>query len=507
MEGFTMSRCLAQLAGIALLLPSTTPAAPAPQIDRGRLDAFVRQAMTVDVAPGLAIAVVDGQHKPYARGFGYADRERNRRVTPKTRFYIASTTKSFTALAAVLMHHRGSVDLDAPLSRSLPEARLKPPLSADAITLRDLLAHTHGISQDMPDPIVLRTAFTGEFTNAQLLDLLADYPPARNGRAFHYGNLGYVIAGLALERADGHGWKDIVERDVLRPAGMKNTSAWRSRTPDKRTARPYVVAATGVRRLALEKADNTMHAAGGHFSTVLDLARYLEAHLNAGRLRGKQVYPPAVLAETRRLHADQDREYGDIHRFGWGLGWDLGRLDGEVLVHRFGGFPGYHCHLSFMPERGVGLAVLANESDGGSRLASLVAGFAYELWLGRPDLEARYAQKLEALRQQVGQYRAKLAADGSRRAGAAAASLPRPPDAYAGKYENRKFGLLELQAVDGTLVAKLGALSSPVAATPDGKLGVDLMGSGSVIEVRFPADGTVADRLVFQGEEFIRITH
>lgn len=489
----------------SLLAAARPPAPPAEaKVDRTRLDAFVEKAMGLELAPGLAVVVVKGKETTYARGFGYADREAGRRVTPETLFYIASTTKSFTALAAALMHHRGALDLDAPLSRSLKGTRLHPLLSADTIALRDLLTHTHGISQD-GSAVVLRTAFTGDFTDPLLLELLAEHPPASKGRAFAYGNLGYVVAGLVLQAASGGSWKQIVEREVLQPAGMKATSAWRSRVRDDRAAMPYGVAVTGFRRLPPAKTDANMHAAGGHFSTVLDLARYLEAHLNDGRIGGRQVYPAAVLVDTRRKQADQDRKYGEIQRFGWGLGWDLGQLDGELLVHRFGGFSGYHSHLSFMPERGLGIAVLANEADGGSRLAGLVAGYAYELWLGRPDLDARYAQKLEALRDQAVKYRAKLAADEAQRA-SRSQELPRPLDAYAGIYESRRLGRIELRVADGRLVARMGVLSSPVEVYdgPAHKLRVELIGSGSVVEVGFALEGGVASRLTYQGEEFTR---
>jgi len=126
---------------VAAAKPHTSAAEA--KVDRARLDAFVERAMRLEVAPGLAVVVVKGKERSYARGFGYADREARRRVGPETLFYIASTTKSFTALAAALMQHRGAVDLDAPLSRSLKGARLHPSLSADSITLRDLLTHTH----------------------------------------------------------------------------------------------------------------------------------------------------------------------------------------------------------------------------------------------------------------------------------------------------------------------------------------------------------------------------
>jgi len=489
-------------AAIAALAAMATHAAWAADAkpDRARLDAFAKKAMSLDLAPGLAVAVVKDRETVFARGFGHADRDAGRRVQPATLFYVASTTKSFTALAAALLHHRRALDLDAPLSRSLKAARLHPTLSPGAITLRDLLTHTHGISND--GPVVFRTAFTGDFTDALLLELLAEHAPASRGRAFAYGNLGYVVAGQVLEAAVGGSWKQIVEREVLAPARMKSTSAWRSRLRDDRVAMPYAMTATGFRRLPMAKTDVNMHAAGGHFTNVLDLARYLEAHLNAGRIGRRHVFPAAVLVETRRKQADQDRRNGEIQRFGWGLGWDLGRLDGELLVHRLGAFPGYYSHLSFMPERGLGVAVLVNEGGAGGRLADLLAGYAYELWQGRSDLEARYGAKLEALGAEAHEGVAKEEAVRAARSQV----LPRPLAAYTGVYESRPMGRIELRVVGERLEARMGVLSGSVEVydARQEKLRVELGGAGFVAEAAFAPEGGPAAHLTLLGYRFMR---
>jgi hypothetical protein len=229
------------------------------------------------------------------------------------------------------------------------------------------------------------------------------------------------------------------------------------------------------------------------------------AQLNDGRIEGRSVLSATALTETRRRQADQDRAFGEIRRFGWGLGWDLGRLDGELLVHRFGGFPGYRSHLSFMPERRLGVAVLVNENQLGGRLADLVAGYAYELLLDRAGVGARYEGKLQALRDEAGKAREKMAQEAAARA-ARPQQLPHPLEAYAGVYESRRLGRLELRVVGGRLEARMGVLSSPVEIFDGAKnaLRVELTGSGSVLEAAFPADGGSASRLTFEGERFDR---
>ena len=68
-----------------------------------QLDAFIEKAMALDLAPGVAVAVVQGDENLYQKGHGYADIQAERKATADTVFYIASSTKSFTGLAAAII--------------------------------------------------------------------------------------------------------------------------------------------------------------------------------------------------------------------------------------------------------------------------------------------------------------------------------------------------------------------------------------------------------------------
>ena len=119
------------------------------------MDAFASRAMQrVEAAPGLAVAVVDQDGLVHAAGFGVADVATGAAVTTETRFYIASATKSFTALSLAAMARRGEVDLDAPLADWAPPSGVPADIAA-RITLTDLLSHRSGVDND---PIAFRVA-------------------------------------------------------------------------------------------------------------------------------------------------------------------------------------------------------------------------------------------------------------------------------------------------------------------------------------------------------------
>ncbi|MBW3672229.1 MAG: beta-lactamase family protein [Acidobacteria bacterium] len=82
-------------------------------------------------------------------------------MNPDTRIYIASNTKSFTALAAALLNHRGALALGAPVRQYLPCAPFPPATRPDAVTLRDLLIHRNGERPDGLQDGVFRAAHAG----------------------------------------------------------------------------------------------------------------------------------------------------------------------------------------------------------------------------------------------------------------------------------------------------------------------------------------------------------
>lgn len=468
-----------------------------------RLDAFIEAAMELEVAPGLAVAVVRGDDVLYLKGFGYADIETGRRVTPETVFYIASSTKSFTGLAAAILHERGELDLDAPLTRYLPDVELHEGLDPHEITLRDLLTHTHGIAGQ--GPVAFRSAYSGVHTHDQLVELLRYHRPAQNGRAFEYSNIGYNTASLAMDAKLGVGWKDVLRREIFDPLGMTSTTGYMSRVPRDRLAMPHRVEPEGFSRLHYAKDDANMHAAGGLVTTAADLTRWLRANLNGGRVGGEQILSAWAIAESHRPQAEQDNAYMSFRRTGYGLGWNTGSYDGDPFTHHFGGFSGFHAHISFMPEHDVGVAILLNTSVG--RLAEMVSRYIYDSLNGKPDVEARYAEELERARGSAVQAREDIAADRARRA-SRSQDLPHPLEAYAGAYENELLGRIEFRVVDGKLEARMGRLWSAVEVYDAEKnmLRVELRGGGEVVPFLFGEREEMATGLRYLRQEFGRVS-
>lgn len=422
---------------------------------RDRLQPLAERAMARGLVPGLQVAVVLQDGRTWTGSFGTADMNTGRPVTDETRFYIASTTKALTALTAARYAHQGKLDLDASLADAFPPgAHFHPDYDPTTATVRDLLTHTHGLQQG---PISIRTAYTGQITNEEILGLLPSHPPREN-RDFAYSNFGYDLIGFLLDPEHTRGWKEVEQHEVLDPLGMTHTTSYRSRLPDSLIAFPHEIGPEGMQRIRLAKGDANLGPAGGHFTTARDLARLLLVELNHGRLGGEQVIPAAVIDETQRPQVAQQRTFLHYDRHAWGLGWDIGTVDGDTVIHRPGGFNGYYANAAFLPHYGFGIAVLCNGGGSGARLAELVAGAIYDELRGRDDPAARLDRGLDELAGLLADRQAQAA---ERVAGYALLGAPRRPlDAYTGTYADDLIGTVEIVADGPNLRFEMGMVAS-----------------------------------------------
>ena len=102
-----------------------------------------------------------------------------------------------------------------------------------------------------------------------------------------------------------------------------------------------------------------MNSAGGHISTVHDLARWTIVQMDSGVIDGKRVFPKGAVVLSQTLIAkhtrDQSKKFAFFDREGWGAGWDIGSYEGERMVSRFGSYAQTRSHLSFLPNRRIGV--------------------------------------------------------------------------------------------------------------------------------------------------------
>lgn len=370
---------------------------------------------------GLGVALVDRGELAWAAGVGTADREEGLPAAPETMYAIGSLTKPITALTALTIAADGGLDLDAPLRPWLPELRAA---GSAAITARQILCHRSGLLSDW---------HRGGLGAAppdwrSLIDEVADEPllaPPDTWTA--YSNVGYTLLALALERRLGRAWPELVSDAVARAVGPVGFGF----EPPARLATTYT---RGARR----PEPRVRYApAAGLYGSVLDLAalvRWLLAGEGAAAM---------MLTPQRAGPLDFDER--------WGLGLALHHAGlahaGRVAWHTGRTF-GHRGALFVLPDRGLGVAVLANFREAGP-VEELAVALLQTALLERDGLDLPRSRGDAELPPPAPVEPATLAALTGR---------------YAGEYD-----VFTLTAEDGGLVSRSGDQRTTLAPAPGGE--------------------------------------
>jgi CubicO group peptidase (beta-lactamase class C family) len=297
-------------------------------------------------SPGCALAVLQRGNIVYSKGYGMADLEQGIAITPRTRFYVGSVAKQFTAMCVALAAHRGVLDLDDDIRKWVPEV----PEFGTTITLRHLVHHTSGLREKFDLLDMAGRRFVDLIDQASVVDLL-ERQRALNfetGTDHSYCNTGYMLLTMAVGRAMGCTFRDAAHELIFDPLGMRDSEFNDDhRRLIARRARGYEPSDDGYR---LCEARIETVGDGGLYSTVEDLALW-DAAFYGG------VFPDAVLELVQTPGRLSD---GRALTYAFGLGVDQYR--GERSVQHGGGLAGYRAMLMRLPQLEFAVAVLSNSA-------------------------------------------------------------------------------------------------------------------------------------------------
>ncbi|MER5864297.1 serine hydrolase domain-containing protein [Kitasatospora sp. NPDC002040] len=310
--------------------------------DRAALDRALRDVVGVGGSSAALARVVQDGRTVWQGAAGQADLDTGAPARADGRFRIGSTTKTFVATVVLQLVAERKVRLDDPIERYLPGT---VPNGAN-ITVRQLLNHTSGLYSytsapefGLTTPEAIREwATSGRDRTYRPQELLAiafrHQPDFAPGTDWSYSNTNYVVAGQLIEKVTGRSWAREVERRIIQPLGLHDTSM-----PITSTAVPGPHAKGYLKfddtRIDVTRLNPSMAgSAGAGISTTADLTRFNAALLGGRLLR------PAELAQMR-TPAPQALKYG----VGYGLAlWRTELPCGEFWGHD-GGIPGYSTML------------------------------------------------------------------------------------------------------------------------------------------------------------------
>lgn len=338
--------------------------------DPQELESFLDGLLTAQLEglhiAGATLVVVKNGEIFFKKGYGYADVENKKPVSPdETLFRPGSVSKLFTWTAVMQLYEQGKLDLDADVNSYLPDFKI-PETFPEPITLKHLFAHTPGFEE-----VIRKLAVK----KAEDLDTLKDYlqekmpervfPP---GQYTAYSNYGTALAGYIVEVVSGIPFEEYIEENIYKPLGMEKSTF---REPLPSHLEGYMSGGYSYKdgKFVLGEFEllNGIAPAGTMSSTSEDIAKFMITHLQNGEYQEKRI----LEEETARLMHEllfthDERIPGNAYGF-----WETKRNNLRIIGHK-GDTYLFHTLLALIPEYNVGFYVSYNSATAGGPARDLL---------------------------------------------------------------------------------------------------------------------------------------
>jgi CubicO group peptidase (beta-lactamase class C family) len=426
-----------------------------------RLDDWVRMAMRELRVPGAALGIVQDGKVVFADGFGVRELGKNEKPDADTLFMIASNTKALTTLMLAKLVDEHRLTWDTPVTSVLPTFKLGDSETTRRVLVKHLVCACTGLPRQDLEWIF---QYEGMTPDGAMTTLGTMQPTSKFGEMFQYSNLlagagGFVGGHSAYPELElGRAYDDAMRTRVFEPLGMKVTTFDYAQALRDNHAMPHAPDIDG-RPVRADMEPNyaviPLRPAGGAWSSVRDLLRYVSTELAEGVLPdGKRYIAREPLLERRapQVAIGKDATYG--------MGLMVDTKYGTPVVSHGGDQIGFHSDMIWLPEHGVGAVVLTN-GDPGWILTGLFGRKLLEvLFDGKPEADAGVAS-------QAGTFFTRLAAERK--------LLTVPADAaeagkLAKRYANDALGEIAVSRVGRATTFDFGEWKSDVASrrNPDG---------------------------------------
>ncbi len=310
-----------------------------------KVDAIFAQWDKPD-SPGCALGVIKDGQLIYQRGYGMANLEHNIPITADTVFYIASTSKQFTAMNIALLAQQGKISLDDDIRKLIPEF----PRYEHIVTIRHLVHHTSGLRDFFMLMPMAGQLLEDIHSEQEVIELLARQKQLEStpGAKFAYNNSGYFLLGVIVRRVTGKSLRQFSEESFFAPLGMKSTHYHDNHTEIiKNRATGYVPHPQ--KKFAIFATNFELVGDGGVMTTITDIARW-DQNFYTGKAGGMNTIHQALTAGKLNDGRPQDYAFGLFLRTYKGL----------KRVDHGGIYNGFRADLIRFPEQKFSVACLCN---------------------------------------------------------------------------------------------------------------------------------------------------
>jgi CubicO group peptidase (beta-lactamase class C family) len=436
------------------------------QMSTTDIDALVEKAMKEFNVAGVAVGIVKDGKVIHEKGYGVRSVDSNLLVNEHTNFQIASNSKAFTTAALAILVDEGKLSWKDKVRAYIPEFKLYNDYVTENFLVEDLLTHRSGLGLGAGDLMI----FPGG-ANFTIKDVLTNFQYFKPVSAFRtqydYDNQLYIVAGELISRVSGLNWEKFVQARIMEPLQMNNSFTSFAAIKDKSNiATPHYTTTGKMRAISLYP-DQMNGAAGGVYSNVDDMSKWMLAQLNKGKYGpnlDKQLFTENSQHEMWAIHtviqSDFDTRYGgpryNQHFSGYGLGWHLIDIKGNLSVSHEGVLPGMLSTVTMISDLKLGIVILTNTEPGGEGVYNAVSQTIIDSYLGLDNFGwlAKYSKDYKARQNNDDSVTAKVW-----ETVAAAKNIPVKNEDYIGMYEDKWFGKVEIFLKGGLLWFK--SLRSP----------------------------------------------
>ncbi len=317
-----------------------------------QIDAAIKNVMRNNQVAGIAVALVNG-NKIYFCNYGYLRKKSKSKINQDTLFEIASLSKLFTADLVALSVINSKLSLDEPISHELSELNVYPRFNN--INWQNLLTHTSGL------PANLTNSFNSKLNQDALIHELAASQATATNNNYLYSNVGFSLAGIALEHVYHKPYAAIIATLLLKSYGLNHTFL--------NIPKNYRNVATGYNHLGNPGKPfpvNAMAPAFGLKSCTRDMAKYLKMQFqnqnNEYSLASRLIHQNYYCLPSRNICQQLGWEFRpDDPSFTQESSVAAQDLDG--IIYKTGDSNGMTAVIAYRPSNHKGIVVLANQAN------------------------------------------------------------------------------------------------------------------------------------------------
>ena len=366
------------------------------------LGAFIERAQGLLGVPGVSLGLVQGGEVVFAGGFGVRELGKPEKPDADTLYIIASNTKAMTTLMLGRLVDRGQLTWRTPVAKLLPQFKLGDADTTSRVLVEHLVCACTGLPRQDFEWLLEFGQATPESALATLGTM---QPTSRFGEMFQYSNPlaaagGYVGAHVLFPELElGKAYDQAMAAEVFGPLGMSSTTFDFARALAANHASAHSLDIDGRPALAAMAVNYSIvpvRPAGGAWSSVNDVLRYVQVELAMGVLPdGARYVSEAVLNERRepKVWIGKDDWYG--------MGLQVDQTYGTPVVHHGGSMIGYKSDMLWLPEHGVGAVVLANGDPGWAIAGNFRRKLLELLFDGKPEADNDVAAAAKAMKERI----------------------------------------------------------------------------------------------------------